>query len=915
MSSKLLFKPLQPALLAAALLLWGTTTGAAAPPPEGVQAVQTVEGISEYRLPNGLKVLLAPDAADQRVTVNLTYKVGSRHEGYGETGMAHLLEHLIFKGTPTTPDPKAEFRRRGLNFNGSTTADRTNYFANFVSEPAALDWYLRWQADAMTNSFIAKKDLDDEMTVVRSEYEMGENNPVQTLVARMAASAYGWHNYGKSTIGARSDIENVDIGRLQAFYRRYYRPDNATLIIAGRFEPSATLARVAAAFAAVPRPQGEVPATYTLEPAQDGERAVVVRRPAAVQMLVAGYHTPPALHPDSPALDVLSLVLGDAPGGRLHKALVETRLAQSVFAVPQPRREAGTYYFGAALGPADDAAQRQAVLLNVVEGLAGQPVTPEEFERAKTKYNKSVELMFASAARLAAAAIDADVMGDWRAVFAARERLQRISLDDVNRVARTYLLRDNRTLGHLVPTERPQRAPAPAPLDPAAFVQGFAFKENGDASAAFDFSPASLQRQAVLHTSAGGVHTAVLNKPIRGGLVHFQMHLRLGDLPSLAGAEFAGNLAGAALLYGTDRMSRQQIDDALVRLGARLQVNLQADGGTVGFIVKKEQFAATLELVAHVLQRAAYPDDQIEQARAGWLKGLAGQVSDQESQTREQWRRYGNPYPASDYRYPWPSGEMIPKVQALTATQVRDFHRRFYGADGALVTVVGPVEPAQVQAQLAALLDGWRAPQAYQRVPHPLYAKAPARLRFDTPDKANASIEVQMGVALNQFEPDSFAMGLGARILGGGPGSRLWHRLRESTGLSYSAGAYFDAATWDSRATLALSAEVNPRNLGRAEAALREELDQSVAQGFSDGEVEGFKRQWLSDRQRERSGDAWAAGALHTKLEFGKPWELWEANDRIIAALTAQQVNAVWRRFVQPGQAVWGVFADPAQVR
>jgi zinc protease len=178
-----------------------------------LQAVTSVEGITEYRLPNGLQVLLIPDDTKPTTTVNVTYRVGSRHEGYGETGMAHLLEHLIFKGSPRHPQVWSEFNKRGFSANGSTWYDRTNYFASFAANDDNLKWYLNWQADAMVNSFIARKDLDSEMTVVRNEMEMGENNPGRILLEKTLATMYQWHNYGKSTIGARTDVEGVDIAQ------------------------------------------------------------------------------------------------------------------------------------------------------------------------------------------------------------------------------------------------------------------------------------------------------------------------------------------------------------------------------------------------------------------------------------------------------------------------------------------------------------------------------------------------------------------------------------------------------------------------------------------------------------------------------------------------------------------------------
>lgn len=229
----------------------------------------------------------------------MTYLVGSRNENYGQTGMAHLLEHMLFKGTSTTRNAMGEFSRRGLQANGSTSSDRTNYFASFAANPDTLKWYLGWQADAMVNSLIAKEDLDSEMTVVRNEMESGENSPFRILMQKMQAAAFQWHSYGKNTIGARSDVENVDIGQLRAFYHQYYQPDNAVLIVAGKFDPQATLADIESTLGKLPKPDRQLPPEYTVEPAQDGERAVTLRRTGGTPLVAAMYHIPPPAAPTS----------------------------------------------------------------------------------------------------------------------------------------------------------------------------------------------------------------------------------------------------------------------------------------------------------------------------------------------------------------------------------------------------------------------------------------------------------------------------------------------------------------------------------------------------------------------------------------------------------------------------------------
>ena len=372
-------------LLAFALIAIASISAPAQNPalPKGVERVTSVEGITEYRIGNGLRVLLFPDPSKQTVTVNMTYLVGSAVEDYGETGMAHLLEHMVFKGSPKHLKPWDELTAHGSRPNGSTSYDRTNYFETFAATDENLNWALDLESDRMVNSFIAKKDLDSEMTVVRNEFEADENNPFRVLLDRVVSSAYIWHNYGKEVVGARSDIENVPIERLQAFYHKYYQPDDAVLTIAGKFDEGKTLALVDKYFSPIPRPARTLQKIYTVEPTQDGERSVTLRRVGDTQLVQAIYHVPAASHADFAAVNILAQVLGDTPSGRLHKALVETKKASSVFGFNFELREPGIAVFGAEVRQGDSLEAARDVLVQTIEKLSNTPPTKEEVERAR----------------------------------------------------------------------------------------------------------------------------------------------------------------------------------------------------------------------------------------------------------------------------------------------------------------------------------------------------------------------------------------------------------------------------------------------------------------------------------------------------------------------------------------------------
>src|SRR5882724_9081381 len=307
------------------------------------QRIASVEGVTEYRLANGVRALLFPDPSRPKVTVNMTVLVGSRHEGYGEAGMAHLLEHMVFKGTPDHPNVPKALRDHGANFNGTTNVDRTNYFETMPATDENLEFGIQIEADRLVHSFVKREDLKSEMTVVRNEFERGENSPQNVLSERIAAAAYEWHNYGKSTIGNRSDIERVPIENLQAFYKKFYQPDNVVLIVAGKFEEAKALAVAEKYLGALPRPKRRLDDTYTEEPAQDGERIVILRRVGGAPSIGVAYHIPAAAHPDWAPLSLLAGIISQQPNGRLHKALVEAKKASSANARSASEHDPGLF--------------------------------------------------------------------------------------------------------------------------------------------------------------------------------------------------------------------------------------------------------------------------------------------------------------------------------------------------------------------------------------------------------------------------------------------------------------------------------------------------------------------------------------------------------------------------------------------
>ncbi|VXB06622.1 conserved exported hypothetical protein [Luteimonas sp. 9C] len=882
-------------LLGAAGTLW-------AAPPQLDAPVHEAEGIREYRFDNGLALVLFPDASKPVTTVNVTYRVGSRHEGYGETGMAHLLEHLVFKGTPTHADIPGEMRRRGVRFNGTTWLDRTNYFASFSTDADTLDWVLRMEADRMVNSHIARADLDSEMTVVRNEMEAGENNPVRALVQRVMGAAYQWHNYGNSTIGARSDVENVPIDRLQAFYRTWYQPDNAVLVIAGDFDPAQALAAVGASFGALPKPERALPATYTREPAQDGERHVVVRRVGRTPYLVAGYHIPAGRHDDSAAVAVLSQVLGSTPGGRLHRALVESGRATGASASALAMNEPSYLTFVAEAPEGSDLDALQTDLLALVEDAAATPFTDAEVDDAKQRMLAGYARALRDPNAVGVALSEAIAQGDWRLLLRTRDRIEAVTVADVARVAQAYLRRDNRTTGQFLPTDAVERVTVPEAPTADAALADFVPRAALDAGEAFDPSYANIDARTRISTLSNGAKLAVLDKTTRGNSVQVRMHLRLGDAQRLHDRAIAGQTAGALLMRGSAGYDRAALSRQLTSLRSTLSVGGTATTVTVAATTDRAHVAALLDLVADVLRRPTFPDSEFAQLRSQQLTGIRGSMSEPGAVANEALSQHFNAFPAGHPYAATTFDERIARIEALRLDEVRAFHRDFYGmGEGATIAVVGDVDPDAVRTQLEALFGDWALPTPFTRIETPYLARAAVHETLRTPDKANATLIARHALRMRQDHPDFPALLVGNYIFGGsGMKSRLGDRIRQREGLSYGVGSNFSASVFDEAGAFGVSAIAAPENMAQVETAMREELQRIRSEGIRQSELDDALDGMLRARRTSRANDPELVGMLDSNLYTGRDMAYSSAFEDKLRALTPEAVRAAMARHLQP---------------
>jgi zinc protease len=870
--------------------------------PPAPTKVTSVEGITEYRLANGLKILLFPDNSKPTVTVNMTYLVGSRHEGYGESGMAHLLEHMLFKGTQKRESIMKLLTEKGADWNGTTWFDRTNYFETLdATTDDNLRWALEMEADRMVNSRVSREDLDSEMTVVRNEFERGENDPGSVLEERVMAMAYLWHNYGRSTIGARSDIENVPIERLQAFYRKYYQPDNAVLVVAGKFDEAKTLGWINEFFGGIPKPARVLETTYTAEPPQDGEREVVLHRVGDTQQLLVGYHIPSASHPDSSVFDVLAFVLGNAPSGRLYKALVESKLATRVSADEYELHDPGMFLMGAEMLKTQDFQVVEDTLLRVVDNLVKEPPTEEEVNRAKNNILKNFELAMTNTASIARALSENIASGDWRLRFLDRDQIEKITPADVLRVAEQYFVPSNRTIGRFIPAaETPKRVEIPPNRDLAAVLNGYTGKPPVQEGEAFDPSPANIESRVTRLTLPSGLKLVMLPKKTRGATVVANLQFHWGTLETLKGKGAAPGLGGALLMRGTAKHTRQQLQDEFDRLKMRVNVSGGLTGATASVSGVRTGLVEALRLAAEILQQPTFPESDFEEIRRARIAQLESARSEPGSIAAIARNKHINRYPLDDPRAALNIDEQLERIRAATLEDAKQFYRDFYGASNGEISVVGDFDPAEIQPLIEELFGKWKSPKPYTRIPDELQPVEAVNRMLEAPDKANAVLLAVSAMAMDQQDPDYPALYLANLIFGGDPKSRLWRRIREKDGLSYGTTTGFSASARDKVATFSLNSTFAPENVLKVENAFKEELALLLKEGFNAEEVAIAKEAFLQERQIGRTSDNSLASLFVSQAELGRTMQRDIDLENAVRNVTVEQLNAVFRKWIKP---------------
>jgi zinc protease len=868
--------------------------------------VTSVEGIKEYSLPNGLKILLIPDAAQSNVIVNIVYGVGSRHEGYGESGMAHLLEHMLFKRSAKFTDIKKTIADKGAQANGTTYYDRTNYYEVLPATDENLKWALDMESDRMVTSAILQSDLDTEFSVVRNEFEIGENNPEGVLNDRILSTSYLWHNYGKSTIGSKEDIERVPASRLKVFYQKYYQPNNATLIIGGKFDEKKTLSWIKEYFAPIPKSKTEIEKTYTVEPAQDGERFVELKRNGDLQYIGMAYHTPSYSDKEYAANNALISILTNNPSGVLYKTLVETKLATNVYGYTLTLKDPAFSYFACTIDKGKDINTVQKAFLETMNTVPQMTFTDEDLKRAKNELLKQFENTYNKTLNLSVAMTEYIGAGDWRLFFIDRDNIEALTVADIQNAAKKYYLQSNRTWGRFIPEATSERTKVSDTKDIATLVNGYKGKAMEANTNTFEASVANIIKSTEEGKLASGGKYALLEKPAKGNKIEARILLRMGDEKSLSQKSMIANLTANMLKLGTKTRTKKDINDQLDQYKINLSVVGSVDGLYLRISTDKANLNNALNLVQDILRNPSFDVTEFEKLKLETKSGLESNRNEPQAVASQELTKITTLYPKTHPYYSETIDESLATLDRITIEDLKNFFATFYGGSNSISSFVGGIDKDAIKKFLSSTFDNWNPKIAYKRIPTQYFDVKSNDKTIQINDKTNAILFGKINLNIGKKNPDYPALEMANELLGGGAflSSRIPQRLRETEGLSYGAGSYVQANAIDPTSEWGIYAFYNPTMKDKLTTALNEEIQKAISKGFTKEEFDSSLKSWLQNRQTMLGTDEFLVRELRENMDLGQTFKDYEDFETKIKNLDVQKVNTALVKYFDPKKLV-----------
>ena len=893
-------------MIAVLLLASGNSYG-----QDGYTKVKEMGGIKEYQLnSNQLSVLLMEDHSAPVLTLMVTYNVGSRNEVTGTTGATHLLEHLMFKGTDKynradSTGLDAMLQNRGAVLNATTWLDRTNYYENLPSEH--LELVVDIEADRMRNLWLREEDRKPEMTVVRNEFERGENSPFSALNKAIWASAIIAHPYHHSTIGWKSDIEGVPIKKLNDFYDTYYWPNNATVTLIGDFEQSNALALVKKYFGAIPKSPNPIPEVYTKEPEQQGARRVQVERAGQLGVVGLGFKAPEGSHDDYAALSVLDNILTNGKTSRLYRALVDSGKATNVFDFYFPFKDPSLFVSYAFLAPGATHEETENILWDEIEAIKKEGVSRQEVDRAINQVTAQTAFGRDGSFSIASQINEAIAMGDWTFYLRYPEAVKEVTPKQIQQVAQTYFVENKSTTGYFMPKRSGEAKKASAQSNESAAEQAKAklYYRDHDFEASGPISDGQVQAANKDRNPETDL-AAKIRKKKMGDMEIYTMQTGVKDVVTITGSMAAGDwyspdknsmiadMTGSMLDKGTTANDKFEIARQLENIGARISFSVGSNSLNFNAQSLTKDVPKVLELLAEQLQKPAFDAKELEKLKKQ-RKGTFQRSLEQPGYVASN--KLGQIlYPKNHPNYNAPVEQLLNDIDQVTVEDLKTFHRTFYGPKSLKIVAVGDLDSDMIETEVEKSFSDWNGGTTYKQAEAVSSSQKADEVVF-MEDKTSVSVNMGIPLGIDEEHPDYLPLMLGTYVLGGNFSARLMSTVRDKEGLTYGIGSNISGATM-SDGNWQLSATFAPNLLDKGMHSTMRELKDWVENGISAKELSAKKSTISGSAKVRLATTRGLASYIHDIALRNKPLSYADQYFKDIEAITLEEVNSAIQKYI-----------------
>jgi zinc protease len=875
--------------------------------------VQESGGIKEYTMTkNDLSILLMEDHSAPVLTFMVTYRVGSRNEAIGNTGSTHLLEHLMFKGTPTYNKAKGTtifsvLQNVGAVINASTWNDRTNYFEMMPREH--LELALQIEADRMRNLLLDEKDKNSEMTVVRNEFERGENDPEEALDKNIWATAYQAHPYHHSTIGWRTDIENVPINRLREFYETFYWPNNATVTIIGDFDTKNAMNLIYKYFGSIPKSPKPIPAMYTEEPIQEGPRRVIVKRTGETGIVGVAHKSLKSLDQRQYAFVVLDRILSSGKNSRFYRSLVDKGLAAAVEVQNTPFKDAGLFITYATLTPNTKHADVEKIILDEYKKIQDSSVTQKELDDAKAQIRVAQAFGRDGSFSVASRLNEAIAVGDWKYYTNFMDEINKVTAADIQAVAKKYLVEDQMTVGYFIPKSAGEKS-----------TGSVEFKNEGNHPRSFRGSEERVNDEIVNEdgTMSDGLLMAVDGEQTKlaknivdskiNGIRVLSMKTSVKDVVTIRGSLMAGtyfsgankavaDLTVAMLDQGTAKRDKFTISAELEKLGAVL--NFTTGNETVNFSARclRSDVGTVINILSEELRMPLFDEKalaNVKKRRLAMYKQNSESTNNRATETL-----YEKIFPTDHPNYAVPTQQMIADIEKITINDLKEFHKKNYGPASMILVAVGDVDSKELNAQVQANFSGWSGGSHFAK-PKKAETKAADKnpIIVSMKDKTSVSLVIGTGIGMQRDEKDFLPLFVGSYILGGNFSARLMSTVRDNEGLTYGINSFFDGHQYSDGSWLVL-ATFSPDLLKRGLESTRKQIALWLEKGVSEDELKAKKTTITGSYKVGLSTTNGIANQILSIAQRDLSLDFLDQYPDKISALTLSDVNGAIQKYIK----------------